>query len=60
MTDMSKYAGSAFLKLDDVRDGPRRGKIVQCSISEYDRPQAVMAVAKIDRQYRVKVSGASC
>jgi hypothetical protein len=37
--DMSKYGGNAFIGLDDVRDGPRRGVIEEVSISDkFDKP----------------------
>ena len=36
--DMSKYAGSAFLSLDDVQDGPIRGEITVVEIGNYNKP----------------------
>ena len=36
--DMSKYAGSAFLSLDDVVDGPIRGEIVHVELGSFDKP----------------------
>jgi hypothetical protein len=37
--DMSKYAGAAFIGLDDVRDAPLRGTIEGVEIEQkYDRP----------------------
>lgn len=36
--DMSKYAGSAFLSLDDVQDGPIRGEIAAVEIGNYEKP----------------------
>jgi hypothetical protein len=36
--DMSKYAGSAFLSLDDVQDGPIRGEIATVEVGNFSRP----------------------
>jgi hypothetical protein len=36
--DMSKYAGSAFLSLDDLQAGPIRGEIAAVEIGNYDKP----------------------
>jgi hypothetical protein len=36
--DMSKYAGSAFISLDDVRDAPMRGEIAWVEMGQYERP----------------------
>jgi hypothetical protein len=36
--DMSKYAGTAFISLDDVRDAPMRGKIAWVEVGQYDKP----------------------
>jgi len=36
--EMRKYAGSPFIRLEDVCDKPYRGKIVKVEIGEYDRP----------------------
>jgi hypothetical protein len=36
--DMSKYAGAAFLGLDDVQDGPIRGEIASVELGNYDKP----------------------
>jgi hypothetical protein len=36
--DMSKYAGSAFLSLDDVQGGPIRSEIASVEIGNYDKP----------------------
>jgi hypothetical protein len=35
---MKKYAGDSFLKADDVRNGPRRARIVDVRIGKFDRP----------------------
>jgi hypothetical protein len=44
---MSQYAGSNYLKLDDVRSGPRIEKIVRIQIGSYDRPEAVFESGNI-------------
>jgi len=36
--DMSKYAGSAFITLDHVKDGPIRGVIDAIEEGQYGRP----------------------
>jgi hypothetical protein len=36
--DMSKYAGSAFVSLDDVVNGPIRGEIVHVELGSFDKP----------------------
>jgi hypothetical protein len=36
--DMSKYAGSSFLGLDDVQDGPVRGHIAHIEEGQFGRP----------------------
>jgi hypothetical protein len=36
--DMREYSGTVFLKADDVRDGPRRERIVKVGIGKFDRP----------------------
>jgi hypothetical protein len=36
--DMSQYAGSGFIKFDDVRDGPVQGKIKDVKTGKFDRP----------------------
>jgi hypothetical protein len=38
MMDMRKYSGSSFLKVDDVRDGPRQMRIAAVSVGKYDKP----------------------
>jgi hypothetical protein len=35
---MRKYAGSTFIRLEEVRDKPLQGKITDVGIGEYDRP----------------------
>jgi hypothetical protein len=39
--DMRKYAGGNYLRVDDVRDGPRRQTIVRVKDGNYDRPDAI-------------------
>jgi hypothetical protein len=39
--DMKKYAGSAFIKIDDVKDGPIKGVIEDVVQGKYDRPDIV-------------------
>jgi hypothetical protein len=39
--DMRKYAGEIYLKVDDVRAGPRRVTIAKVKDGNYDRPEAV-------------------
>ena len=41
MVDMRKYAGSAFIKCDDVRSGPLQEKIVSVEIGKYDKPNLI-------------------
>ena len=36
---MSEYAGSSYIKLDDVRDHSRREVIADIRIGSYDRPE---------------------
>ena len=36
--DMAKYAGTAFVGLDDVKDGPMRGTIVAVDEGKFGRP----------------------
>jgi hypothetical protein len=36
--DMSRYSGSAFISVDDMRGGPRRMKISGFYIGNFDRP----------------------
>jgi hypothetical protein len=38
MLDMSKYAGAAFIGLDDVKDGPMRGTIATVDEGKFGRP----------------------
>jgi hypothetical protein len=35
--DVRKYCGTVFLKVDDVKDGPIRAKIVEVSLGQYDK-----------------------
>src|SRR6266511_4582255 len=35
---MTKYAGSRFIDLDDVSDGPFKQEIVEVAIGKYDKP----------------------
>jgi len=37
MVDMKGYASKHFVKVDDVRDGPIEGKIVDVSEGEYEK-----------------------
>jgi hypothetical protein len=39
--DMRKYAGGNYLRVDDVRDGPRRLTIVRVKAGNYDKPEAI-------------------
>jgi hypothetical protein len=39
--DLSKYAGSSFINLEDVRDGPVAEKIVDIVPGEYDKPNLI-------------------
>jgi hypothetical protein len=41
--DMSKYAGAAFLSLDDVQDGPIRGEIAAVEEGNYDKPVLIFS-----------------
>ena len=41
--DMSKYAGTAFISLDDVRDAPMRGEIAWVEMGQYERPVITFA-----------------
>jgi hypothetical protein len=36
--DMSKYAGTAFIGLDDVREAPMRGQVAWVEVGQYDKP----------------------
>lgn len=45
--DMRQYAGENYLKVDDVRDGPRRATIARVKIGNYDRPDAVFSDGSI-------------
>ena len=36
--DMRQYAGSSFVKFDDVRDGSIKGKITEVERGKFDRP----------------------
>ena len=37
--DMSAYVGSSFIKLGDVREGPRQETIANVQIGNFDRPE---------------------
>lgn len=39
--DMRKYAGEIYLRVDDVRDGPRRLTIARVKAGNYGRPDAI-------------------
>ena len=39
--DMTKYSGPAFLKVNDVRDGPLQRQITVINEGKYDKPDAV-------------------
>src|SRR5215467_12239100 len=39
--NMSEYAGSAFIKLDDVRGSPQRETIKDTKLGDYGRPNLV-------------------
>ena len=41
MLDMRKYAGSTFIGVDDLRDGPREETIVSVTLGKYDKPVAL-------------------
>jgi hypothetical protein len=41
ITDMTAYAGSAYVKYDDVIDGSRREKIADARKGDFDRPVLV-------------------
>jgi hypothetical protein len=36
--DMRKYAGSSFLKVEDVRDSTRRDEIVDVTMGDFEKP----------------------
>jgi hypothetical protein len=40
--DMKKYAGAGaqFIKVDDLRNGPRKERIIDIRVGRYDRPDA--------------------
>ena len=40
--DMRQYAGTTFIRFDDVRDGPIRGKIREVKPGQYGRPVATL------------------
>jgi hypothetical protein len=42
MVDMRKYVGETYLKVDDVRDRPRRVTIVRIKIGNYDKPEMTL------------------
>jgi hypothetical protein len=37
MVDRSKYAGSVFIRFDDLADGPQQKEIVNVDDGQYDR-----------------------
>ncbi len=39
--DMRKYSGTTFLKVDDVRGGPRQLQIAAINEGQYDKPDVV-------------------
>ena len=39
--DMSKYSGSSFIKVDDVRNGPVRKRIGAVTLGKWDKPNLV-------------------
>jgi hypothetical protein len=39
--DMTKYSGPAFLKVNDVRDGPLQRQIAVVNEGKYEKPDAV-------------------
>ena len=41
MLDMRKYAGSIFIGVDNLRDGPRQETIVSVTLGKYDKPVAL-------------------
>jgi hypothetical protein len=41
--DMRKYAGSSFLKVEDVRDSTRQDQIVDVTIGDFDKPVLQLA-----------------
>ena len=42
MVDMTGYAGKHFVKVDDVRDGPIEGTIVDISAGEYEKLNLIL------------------
>jgi hypothetical protein len=45
--DMTKYAGSQFIKFEDVRDGPWQAQIAEIREGKYDKPEAVFATGEV-------------
>ena len=41
MLDMRKYAGSTFIGVDNLRDGPREETVVSVALGKYDKPVAL-------------------
>jgi hypothetical protein len=39
--DMRKFSGNAFLKIDDVRDGPLQERIAGVVMGKYDKPDII-------------------
>lgn len=45
--DMTKFAGTQFIKLDDVRDGPLLVRIAFIKEGKYDRPDVIFETGEI-------------
>ena len=45
--DMRKYAGENYLKVDDVRDGPRKVTIARIKEGNFGRPDAIFTDGSI-------------
>jgi hypothetical protein len=41
--DMRKYAGSSFIRIEDVQSGPREGTIVKVTEGRYGKPDLLFA-----------------
>jgi hypothetical protein len=46
MVDLSKYAGSKFIKVDDLAKGPQRKTLEAIELGKFDRPVAVFSDQK--------------
>jgi hypothetical protein len=44
--DMTRFSGSTFLKVDDVRKGSRKERIAVVNIGKYDKPDLVFESGK--------------